>query len=403
MVIPVCLVVFLILLYFKSKMGFVFYELLCATNYLVSLSFIQTLDITLPIYIVFALVPYLKSFKIKNFFAMSFLWYFATIMAISVLLNGIWSPLSTILIRLAGLLFFYYVYSNVEFESMHGFEIAASVVCEILLTVLGFILSPNFRLMLNFQCTVGCISTSFVLLCAYDWYKNKSMLSFVAMLIHTLIACISGTRGYILVCLAVTIVSIVLFSSFKQKLVAIPVVIVGIIIEHNSIFQVFESTLRFGESTGRRNSENMFVIKLMLQSPIYNVLFGNGFGTPTKQFQAAPSIISEVADSRYTYVVLHNIDSFHNFYFTILYSAGIVGLLFVIALYCYLFKSALTSCNNRKMKIVIACYLVSYAVLLWYRWSATSGILEFVLVAYILSDLNKQSGTDITIQSKEKV
>ena len=66
MVIPVCLVVYLVLLYFNSKMGFLFYELLCATNYLVSLSFIQTLDLTLPIYIVFALLPYQASDSFKK-------------------------------------------------------------------------------------------------------------------------------------------------------------------------------------------------------------------------------------------------------------------------------------------------------------------------------------------------
>ena len=57
LVISVSVIVYLVLFFLNKKMSFVFYELLCATTYLVSLSFIQTLDITMPIYIVFALLP----------------------------------------------------------------------------------------------------------------------------------------------------------------------------------------------------------------------------------------------------------------------------------------------------------------------------------------------------------
>ena len=393
-IIFISIIVHMVLLFLYKKMGFVLYELLCATTYLVSLSFIQTLDITMPIYIAFALLPYIKCFQIKSFFSVSFLLYFSTVILISILLNGIAAPLSVFLIRLSGLLFFYYVFSNVDFDPMHGFGVVASLICEILLLILGLILSPNDRLMLNFQCTVGCIATSFVLLCAYDFYKRRSMLSFAVMLTHTLIACISGTRGYILVCLVVSFVSIILFPSIKLKLVALPILLVGFIIEHNAVFKVFENALRFGESTGRRTAENRFVIKFMLQRPFYNMLFGNGFGSRTTKFSISQAIISEVSDSSWSYKILQRVDSFHNLYFTILYSAGIVGVVMVLVLYYSIIKTSLTGCTNSKMKTVIVCFLLSYAVLLWYRWSATSGILEFAVLAYILNDIHREFPAD---------
>ena len=98
--------------------------------------------------------------------------------------------------------------------------------------------------------------------------------------------------------------------------------------------------------------------------------------------------------------MLHRVDSFHNLYLTILYSAGVVGLLLVLVLYYRIMKKSLTSCTDNKMKIVIAVFLLSYAVLLWYRWSATSGILEFAVLAYILNDFNGHSASNHSLPSK---
>ena len=249
----------------------------------------------------------------------------------------------------------------------------------------------DYRLMLNFQCTVGCIATGFVLLLAYDFYKNQKRFSLVLMLLHTLIACLSGTRGYMLVCIVVTITSILLFSSLKQKLLALPLLLAGVLMERFNVMEFIFHSLRFGESTGRRQSEDLFVIWFMPKRPLLNILFGNGFGSPIGKYRISRSIIYEVADSRYTLKVLPKVEGFHNCWSTILYSSGIVGLILIVLLYGSIILQAMRAATDNRFRMILLSFLVSYAVLLWFRWTATSGILEFACLSYVIHDLKNHN------------
>ncbi len=402
MIIILSVMSYLTWLIFRNKMGFILYQLLCATTYLVSLSFIQTLDITLPIYFVFSALPFLKSFKANHLFSLTVLLYFSAVILISLLINSVNSVISIFIIRLAGILLFYYIFSHVDFKlKAKPWHLALSFACEILLTVIGFALSKDYRLMLNFQCTVGCIATGFVLLLAYDFYKNQKRFSLVLMLLHTLIACLSGTRGYMLVCIVVTMTSILLFSSLKQKLVALPLLLAGVLMERFNVMEFIFHSLRFGESTGRRQSEDLFVIRFMPKRPLFNILFGNGFGSPIGKYRISRSIIYEVADSRYTLKVLPKVEGFHNCWSTILYSSGIVGLILIVLLYGSIILQAMRAATDNRFRMILLSFLVSYAVLLWFRWTATSGILEFACLSYVIHDLKNHSAGQLSLSRAE--
>ncbi len=359
MIIILSVMSYLTWLIFRNKMGFILYQLLCATTYLVSLSFIQTLDITLPIYFVFSALPFLKSFKANHLFSLTVLLYFSAVILISLLINSVNSVISIFIIRLAGILLFYYIFSHVDFKlKAKPWHLALSFACEILLTVIGFALSKDYRLMLNFQCTVGCIATGFVLLLAYDFYKNQKIL---------------------------------LFSSLKQKLLALPLLLAGVLMERFNVMEFIFHSLRFGESTGRRQSEDLFVIRFMPKRPLFNILFGNGFGSPIGKYRISRSIIYEVADSRYTLKVLPKVEGFHNCWSTILYSSGIVGLILIVLLYGSIILQAMRAATDNRFRMILLSFLVSYAVLLWFRWTATSGILEFACLSYVIHDLKNHN------------
>ena len=386
------LIVHMILLNFHKKLDFLMYQLLCAFNYLISVSVIQTLDMTFPIYLLFSILPYITKIKFDDLFSLIFLLYYITVYIISTLMNGLWRPTSIFLIRLSGILFFYYIFINTEYKKEYRkFVFVLSLICEFVLTIIAIHLSEDGRLMLNYQCTVGCIATSFVLFLSYDLYKNRSVTSLIIMILHTFIACLSGTRGYILICLGISIASIVLFATPKQKSILFFTSLVVIAFNFNELVNLFNNTLRFGQSTGIRNAENSFVIKFMSKRPIFNILFGNGFGSQTKKFGVSNEIISEVSESIYQFNNLHIKDGFHNFWLTMLYSAGFIGLILIIIMYFNIIKKVTLYNVEPKMKLLLVLYLVLYAILLWYRWSATSGIFEFGVLAFILKQIEYDS------------
>ena len=220
------IIVYVVLLLFKKRLGFLLYQLAAATVYIMSLSAIQTLDITLPVYIVFSVFPYVMSFQLNSIYSLVFLIYFSTLLTISIVLNGIWKPISMFVIKLSGILFFFYIFSNVKYtEEYRTRVLLLSVASEILLTIVCVTSITEFKyhLMLNYQCTVGCISTSFMLLAAYDYSITRKKITFGIMLFYTFMTCISGTRGYILICSAILFTVIMLYFDIKTKLIVFPI------------------------------------------------------------------------------------------------------------------------------------------------------------------------------------
>lgn len=224
----------------------------------------------------------------------------------------------------------------------------------------------------------------------------------IIMIILTLIACLSGTRGYILVSVVVTYVSIFLYAGNRLRLMMCLSMLILALSKYHEIIDLVFNKLRMGESTGRRHSENLFVIELMNERPLFNVLFGNGFGSIAGQYSISENIILNVSDSAYTYKVLHYVTGFHNFWGTILYSSGIIGLFLIIVLYVSLLKRIVVSDVDCRFKIVSVAFWVSYAVLLWYRWTAACGVLEFAMFSYVLHDIEHRS-VDVPIQIDEQI
>ncbi|MCC8052230.1 MAG: hypothetical protein LIP10_16580 [Clostridiales bacterium] len=317
------------------------YQLLDATVYLISLSYNQTLDITLVLYMIFAVLPYIKNFKIYIGIGACLLFYFALNMSVSMIINGAAASISVFCIRLAGLFIYYYIFRNIDFRERQGKKlinfnfVCLATVCEIIIFLIGYFLSTDERLMLNYQCTVGCIATATLLYLAYYLYvkETHTIGTMLCMIIMTLIACMSGTRGYIVVSLTVTFMSFFMKANKKWRIFLILVGILVLLIAFRYLADIFLVNLRMGSGTGRRQSENLFVIQFMWKRPLYVWLIGNGFGTVAGSFSISESIISAVSNSSYTYQVLHTATGFHNFYITILYSSGLVGLGFVLYIY----------------------------------------------------------------------
>lgn len=400
MILSLSLILYFLLFLIHKKIGFIYYQVFVTTVYLFSLSYIQTLDFTMSIYLLFSVLPYLSSIKFNSILSFILLIYFSINIILGIIFNGV-SSISVFIIRLSGLLLFYLIFSKLDFSldinKKDLYQLIAILSCELLIFIIGATLSDNDRLMLNYQCTVGCIATATILLLSYYlFYSTLSRkLILVSMIVLTIIACLSKTRGYILVTVAVTGVSIFLFLGIQWRIIFILLLSCIILFSYDAIIDFFMIDLRMGESTGIRTSENLFVLKFMNKRPLINLLFGNTFGAFVGQFPESESIISSVSYSSYTHYALYHRNSFHNFWATIYYSCGLIGVIIVCALYIFLIKKIINSNSNYKFKIVMLTYILTYAVLLWYRWTATSGILEFAIFAYVLYRVNNKKCVEI--------
>ena len=412
MIIWISVAVYLLLLTRHRKIGFLYYQLLTMTVYLASLSFVQTLDITLPLYLIFSVLPYTYYLRRQSFFNIILLLLLGTQMLISICLNGLFVPVSVFIVRYSGLLCYCFVFENMERSGKMGvctsrFFFTAAL-CEGIITLIGIFLSSDNRLMLNYQCTVGCISTSLIALCAYNMYiyadtktirarKRKMFPLAMCMLFFSAIACRSGTRGYIIVCIAVMTVSICCFAPLKAKGVGILICSVILLVERHSILHFFLETLRMGVSTGRRQAENLFILRFFSRSPWYIKLFGAGISTAASRYSITNEILSEMTVNSYTYRVLSDVNNlgFHNCWFTVLYTFGIVGFILFCFIYLRLFKKVLKIKAGNSFKMCMLTFLGAYAVLLFFRWTATSGIAEFAVFSFILSDMKKTASVAV--------
>ena len=203
----------------------------------------------------------------------------------------------------------------------------------------------------------------------------------------------SGTRGYLVICLALSAYYFLKYGNKTLKFLLVGVGIIVFALQYESIIGNFLDVTRLGSSTGRRTSENLFVWYYMSSNSFINFLFGFGFGKNVGTLSNIDGLLSMVSDSEYTYYILHKVNGFHNFFATIYYSSGFVG---VCLIYCIFFKILYDLCKKIKDKkmIVISCfYILLYIFMLWYRWSATSGILEFSCLAFLISN-NKKSNKE---------
>ena len=326
------IIFYLVIFTQNQKIGYLYYHLFLMTIYLISVSFIQTLDYPLPTYLFFSLIPYIRFFKSHNLFENIVLIFFAFSLVISVLLNGIFQPVSIFLIRYGGIFCSFFIFLNVECTqepspSPRFFVIA--VLCEGIITIIGIILSGEARLMLNYQCTVGCISTSLIILCVYAIHmygqsgnKRRASLVIICTAFFAVIACRSGTRGYIIVCLSVVFVSFFFFTSLRFKTVVCFFSPAIVLMQWERIEYFFIKVLRMGESTGIRHLENTFVIRFFLRCPLHIKVFGNGFGTPVTSQPITSQILSFMIPFRaldtYTYSALSRFRAGHNCWFTVM-------------------------------------------------------------------------------------
>lgn len=394
MIYIIAIILYTLIFLMKNKINFIVYQLLDAFVYLITLSYIQTLDVTIVLYLIFAALPFVNEIRFNSLYKILSFLYFASFLIISILLNGVSSAISIFVIRLIGILYFVYIFNNVDIKSLTKKQIKflniVFLVFETIIGLIGYKLSPiSTRLMLNYQCTVGCLSVSGILILYTYVVLNKKvdLFSFVVLILYCIWPILSGTRGYIIVVLGFSAIILLLYANKYIKFFSICLILMVILSNFDFFWQFFYSITGIDKSIGFRPAENKLIYMLFSQNSIINKLFGYGYGKILGSINNSRGIIYYVTYDDYTLMMFPLKTGFHNFYGTILYSSGIFGLTFVLSLFVYIIKKIKEFMYKKMEFIILILYIFLYMFILWYRWTATSGILEFASLAFCISNI----------------
>lgn len=409
----------LIALAFRKKLGFIGYQVAVAAAYLVALCFELTLDCTMSVYFAFAVIPYLKHIKLPTMWEFALAIYLTASALIGILANGLVAVASLLVIHFLGPLCLVYVFCNIPqgelfpraemtLRELHCYVEKVLVACMVTEAVVGLIAiatSSDGRLMLNYQCVSGCVACICIALLAFQLRDGyHTVFCYICMAYCVGWAFASGTRGYIVLAfvMAAAVIATQKDNRSKTLLICVLGLIVCTFVLFNSDFFIdFLTGSRMTESTGRRTYENKWFINLFASQGLAKDALGIGIGTTFSSQEGAAAAFFGVGANDYAYRVIMSNTTLHNFWFTMTLSIGALGTFLYTAVFVRFAQSvARIQAQSGTARSLLIVFMAAYAFVLWYRWTATGGILESavlctLLALYRVSPETKPSSSDL--------
>lgn len=395
-----CLLAFI----FRKRLGFIGYQVAVAASYLVALCFELTLDYTMSVYFAFAVIPYLKHIKLPTMWEFALAIYLMGSALIGMLANGFVTVVSLLVIHYLGPLCLIYIFCHIprdemfprismSLQELHGYVEKVLITCMAIEAIVGFIAiatSPDGRLMLNYQCVSGCVACVCVILLSFQ-LRDKYHVTFdyICMAYCMAWAFISGTRGYIV--LAFVMAAAVIATQKDNRSKALLVCVLGalaciLILTNSDFFIGLLNGSRMTESTGRRSWENHWFINLFASQGLLKDAFGIGIGTQFSSQPGAVAAFSGVGADDYSYRIIMRDTTLHNFWFTMTLCTGVVGTFLYVAVFVRFAQSLMRMQEGSgTSRTLLVIFMATYAFVLWYRWTATGGILESAMLCTLLA------------------
>lgn len=393
---------------------FALYQLVLLSTFLVGLTLSGELDVTLPVLILFSAGPYLRGVGKISGFALLFAFFSISYLFFGLICQSVTATLVTFLSRLMQFFVFYVVLENTSIR-VDIPEIKLIVVFTIVETVIGFYLIKNgtmannhemegVRLVSNSQPITGNIAICLMPLISYIYFyrsprgKDLGLLAgCIAVLGFWVI--LSGTRGYTLVFGAGTALIFFdyLFSKGRERnRVLIAVFVLCVIMTvclvlfaalQDQLAEKINSALRLNDSLGIRDQENKIALGFYKNESFANRVFGIGLGAKWGDYPEYVNAVQSVfgpsgVASKY---IARSGTNFHNFYANILCLQGALGISFIAAFFLDAILKIRAICIKQiKMRSTLTIYVLMIALMLYFRWSADCGIIEFTMLAYVL-------------------
>lgn len=252
------------------------------------------------------------------------------------------------------------------------------------------------------------------LMAVIGWCYLRKMFTAAETVVYSLISVVvtvlSGTRGYMVIIalpLAVIVLAYLLdIPESGQKafirigicclIASVAIISLFVIDRGETLIQI----LRLDEGLGYRENENLFVKEIMQRAPWYNQLFGFGFGGNASQVKGFLEAIQQASWNReFMFSRLLTRTIFHNYWYTVLFKTGILGMAMIILFYGLMFRKIFCVKGQIWEKWMLGMMVTGNIVSLTFRITATCSIFEMLLVAYFIRQLENEQ---IEIREKKR-
>lgn len=398
------------------------YQLTLLIVFLVSLTITGELDMTLPVYVVFAVAPYLSLRKRYGVCGTLFILGALAYLMVGVFAQSTTESIVTFLSRLFQFAAFFLFIDNPKVQRLSVNPLYLVVAATIVESLIGLYLinngsmafndtSGDIRLVANSQPITGNIAIAVLPIIGYIYYRDKYRISKLSLTqMAWLWSCIailffwvvlSGTRGYTLVfgaCALFLVGDSLLAKSysrtFKQAVIlcaclAAASLAIAIAVLQSQLLDMLDSAFRLSGSLGVREQENQVALDFFQQMPAALKAFGIGIGAAWGNH--AEYVSAVVAQFGHTGTAANYIASvgttFHNLYANVLCMQGVVGIILIAFAFGGIASSIMSaiSSSEKMFRRYLLVYVAAFALMLYYRWSADCGIGELIILALVLN------------------
>ena len=232
----------------------------------------------------------------------------------------------------------------------------------------------------------------------------------VYCLISALVTVLSGTRGYmVIIALPMAVVMLAylldLPENGKNGLIRIglccligaaAIICLFVVDRGETVIQV----LRLDEGLGYRENENLFVKEIMRRAPWYNQLFGFGFGGNASKVNGFLEVVQQASWNReFMFSRLLTRTIFHNYWYTVQFKTGILGVGMIILFYGLMIRKILCVKGQSWGKWMLGMMVTGNIVSLTFHITATCSIFEILLVAFFIRQMQNEQ---IEIKGEKK-
>ncbi len=285
--------------------------------------------------------------------------------------------------------------------SDYRFLVRTGMAVELLIIAMVWIQNgPGSRVIVGNQPIGAGIVTGLTVVIAWCFLKGIFTAAETAVysIISAIIAVLSGTRGYMVIIifpLAVLMAAYLLDVPGKGGnaffrigiccLTAAAFVTGFLIIDQGA---TLINLLRLDEGLGYRENENMFVREIMRRAPWYNQLLGFGFGGDASHVDGFLAAVYKASWNR-TFMAYRLLTRtiFHNYWYTVLFKAGCIGLGSIIVFYGFIFRKIFSAEEQTWEKWILCMFIIGNIISLTFRITATCSMFEMLLAAFFIRQL----------------
>lgn len=398
------------------RKNFVLYQLCLLIVFLVGLMISGELDFVLPIYLLTALSPYLLKKNKLAPFPLLYISVAGAYLAYGLVCQSAAASLVAFLSRFCQFIVFFIVVDNIAASADLKPGVRIVVLAAIAESLIGLYLIKNgsvafsttsteIRLVANSQPITGNIAIAILPYIGYLFYtcekgsRNQTVLIACLMVLGFWVV-LSGTRGYMLVfivCLAFLAIGFFAGKTRSRRtgegillvsLLCLIAAIVAFAVYQDAILEKISSALRLHDSLGVREHENNIALSFFNNSDAFVRAFGIGIGGSWSDYPAYDNaVFNEFGGTGYQGRYMGRMGTnFHNFYANILGMQGLIGLALSAGVFIWIGMIVFKKCARVKgLRVFLIVYLICFAAMLYYRWSADCGIGEMIMLAYVLN------------------